>query len=69
MDSDQIISRIEMQTEHLNQQRKPGDWLSGAAYMGEFIIGVICALEAAEEKEVEDEMKLEAMLEQQEEFE
>jgi len=68
MDSDQIISRIEMQTEHLNQQRNSAEWLAGAAHMGEFIISVICALEAAEDKEAEDEMKLAALQELQEGF-
>ena len=69
MDSDQIIRRLEIKQEHLNGQRLDERERKGWADALEFVINTICVLEQAEEKAEEEEVRLEAYLEAQEEWE
>jgi len=69
MDSDQIIRRLEIKQEHLNRQRLDERERKGWADAIEFVINTICVLEQAEEKAEEEEVRLEAYLESQEEWE
>jgi|DEB0MinimDraft_6_1074348.scaffolds.fasta_scaffold47285_4 hypothetical protein len=69
MDSDQIIKRLEIKQEHLNRQRLDERERKGWADAIEFVINTICVLEQAEEKAEEEEVRLEAYLEAQEEWE
>ena len=69
MDADQILKRIEIHREYLNGQRNSPDFLAGVAHLNDVLVGIVCALEAAEEKEAEEEMRREALEEMQEEFE